>query len=153
MSSVADHIIFPVINPFPKLWEFTEPVPARLVWDEDDGNAVVIAGGRYNQVVGCAIAKDKKLRERYSCRGLDEDDIRGLLVKFAGRITHQNGFLGVVVYHFDGVISTKIGNRRTVFNFDSLQILYEGYSEVLMHSDALYSKDVGAISHRAPVAG
>ena len=152
MSSVADHIILPVMNPFPKLWKFTEHVPARLVWDDVDGNAVVVAGGMVKQVVGCGIAKNNKLCERYSCRGLDEDDIRGLLVKLAPRITHQVGFSGVLVYHFDDVISTKIGNRKTVFNFTSLQILYEGYSEVLVRSDVLYSKDYGAISHRAPVA-
>lgn len=152
MSSVADQIILPVMNPFPKLWKFTEHVPARLVWDDVDGNAVVVAGGMVKQVVGCAIAKNNKLRERYSCRGLDEDDIRGLLVKLAPRITHQVGFSGVLVYHFDDVISTKIGNHKNVFNFTSLQILYEGYSEVLVRSDVLYSKDYGAISHRAPVA-
>jgi hypothetical protein len=43
----------------------------------------------------------------------------------------------------------RIGSRKTVHKFNSLQILYDGYLEVLTRSDAMYRKDVGAVSHDA----
>jgi hypothetical protein len=43
----------------------------------------------------------------------------------------------------------RIGSHKTVFKFNSLQILYEGYSEVLTRSDAMYRKDVGTVAHGA----
>ena len=144
MSSVANH------DRLPALWKFLEPYPARLSWDkEDPGFAVVVAGCRHNEVVGCGISLDGKPRARYVSDGLDADNIRELLLELAPRVTHQVGHQGVLVYHFDGVVSMRIGSRKTVHKFNSLQILYEGYSEVLTHTDAMYRKDVGAVSHDA----
>ncbi len=131
---------------YPQLWEFKETVPARLVWDGDE-SAVVLAGGKCNEVMGCVISLNGKLCERYNCRGLKKDEIRELLLTLAPVTTHQVGHMGVLVYHFKDVVSMRIGERKTLFKFNSLQILYDGYSEVLMHSDALYRKDVGAVSH------
>jgi hypothetical protein len=140
MSSVANH----------DLWVFKEPVPARLAWDEEEpGFALVVAGGRHNEVVGCVISLDGKPCARYVSNGLDADKISEILLELAPRITNQVGHQGVLVYHFDGVVSMRIGSRKTVFKFNSLQILYEGYSEVLTHSNNMYRKDVGAVSHGA----
>jgi hypothetical protein len=151
MSSVANNDLVPVARfPSPTFWEFMEPHPARLGWHEEEGGyALVYADLVYKEVVGCTISRDGKRCERYSCRGLGTDKIPEILTGLADRITHQVGHPGALVFHFADVVSMKIGKNKTVFNFDSLQIFYEGYSEVLSNSEALYRKDVGAVSRGA----
>ena len=144
MSSVANH------DRLPALWKFLEPYPARLVWDkEDPGFAMVVADGTHKEVVGCGISLDGRPCGRYVSDGLDADNIREILLELAPRVTHQVGHMGLLIYHFDGVVSMRIGSRKTVHKFNSLQILYDGYLEVLTRSDAMYRKDVGAVSHDA----
>jgi len=148
MSSVAKSASTSVdMDQYPGLWEFKEAVPATLKWYPDGNAMVVTPAGDYKQVVGCGVSLDGENIEEYQSNGLDADDIGPLLLKLAPSITNQFGGKGVLVYHFP-TVSMKIGDHKRRFKFNSLLIVYEGYSEIMLTAD-LKRKNVGTVSHGA----